>query len=79
MYGALQNRDRTADVAAFARGTRLAISPGMQTKFAILSAALVSLTTLAIADHPHHGPPPEAVDACSSKAAGDTCSGPPPR
>lgn len=47
----------------------------MLARVSLALAAVAAVTTLAVADRPHHGPPPkEAVDACSSKAANDTCS-----
>lgn len=43
-----------------------------------LILATLFMTGTAFADdpppHPHHGPPKEAVDACTSKAKGDACA-----
>ena len=46
----------------------------MIAKLSIVSVALLSITTLALADRRHRRPPKEAVDACASKSAGDACT-----
>jgi hypothetical protein len=40
----------------------------------LAAASLLVAAAVAYADHPHHAPPQEAIDACTNAKSGDSCT-----